>query len=45
MGVFFERQADPAITQRLTPAAIEYSFSVSRQLRNVDQIFQRVFPT
>jgi adenylosuccinate lyase len=38
-------ESDPAITQRLTPAAIEYSFSVSRQLRNVDQIFQRVFPT
>ncbi|MGA2211923.1 MAG: adenylosuccinate lyase [Bryobacteraceae bacterium] len=38
-------ESDPAITQRLTPAAIEDSFSVSRQLRNVDQIFQRVFPT
>jgi adenylosuccinate lyase len=37
-------ESDPAITQHLTPAAIEDSFSVSRQLRNIDQIFQRVFP-
>jgi adenylosuccinate lyase len=38
-------ESDPAITKYLTPQTIEDSFSVSRQLRNVDQIFQRVFPT
>jgi adenylosuccinate lyase len=38
-------ESDPAITQHLTPSAIEDSFSVSRQLRNIDQIFKRVFPT
>jgi adenylosuccinate lyase len=37
-------ESDPAITQHLSPGAIEDSFSVSRQLRNIDQIFQRVFP-
>jgi adenylosuccinate lyase len=37
--------ADPTITKYLTATALEYSFSVSRQLQNIDQIFQRVFPT
>jgi adenylosuccinate lyase len=38
-------ESDPAITKYLKPEAIDNSFSVSRQLRNIDQIFQRVFPT
>ena len=38
-------ESDPAITQYLKPEAIENSFSVSRHLRNIDQIFQRVFPS
>ena len=37
-------ESDPAITQYLGPDKIENSFSVSRQLGNIDQIFQRVFP-
>jgi adenylosuccinate lyase len=37
-------ESDPAITKYLGSEAIENSFSVSRQLRNIDQIFQRVFP-
>ena len=37
-------EADPVITQHLKPEALEDTFSVSRQLRNIDQIFQRVFP-
>ena len=37
-------ESDPLIAKHLTPAALEDSFSVSRQLRNIDQIFQRVFP-
>jgi len=37
-------ESDPAIKQHLKPAALEDTFSVSRQLRYVDQIFQRVFP-
>jgi adenylosuccinate lyase len=37
-------ESDPAITKYLAPQAIEDSFSVSRQLRNIGQIFQRVFP-
>jgi adenylosuccinate lyase len=37
-------ESDPAITKYLGPQAIEDSFSVSRHLRNIDQIFQRVFP-
>jgi len=36
-------ETDPIVTKHLTPAALEESFSVSRQLRNIDQIFQRVF--
>jgi adenylosuccinate lyase len=38
-------ESDPAITKYIAPQTIENSFSVSRQLRNIDQIFQRVFPT
>jgi adenylosuccinate lyase len=37
-------ESDPAITKHLGPQTIDNSFSVSRQLRNIDQIFQRVFP-
>jgi len=37
-------ESDPAIKQLLSPGELEDTFSVSRQLRNVDQIFQRVFP-
>ncbi len=37
-------ESDPVITQHLKPEALEDTFSVSRQLRNIDQIFQRVFP-
>jgi adenylosuccinate lyase len=36
-------QADPIVNRHLTPSALEETFSVSRQLRNIDQIFQRVF--
>jgi adenylosuccinate lyase len=38
-------ESDPAVTKYLKPEAIENSFSVSRHLRNIDQIFQRVFPS
>ena len=38
-------ESDPVIQQHLKPAALEDTFSVSRQLRNIDQIFQRVFPS
>jgi adenylosuccinate lyase len=38
-------ESDPAITEHLKPEALEDTFSVSRQLRNIDQIFQRVFPS
>jgi adenylosuccinate lyase len=34
---------DPQIRKLLSPAQIAESFSVSRQLRNVDAIFERVF--
>ena len=37
-------EQDPIIRKHLSPEALEDSFSVSRQLRNVDQIFRRVFP-
>ena len=37
-------ESDPVIQQHLKPEALEDTFSVSRQLRNIDQIFQRVFP-
>jgi adenylosuccinate lyase len=36
-------QADPIVSRHLTAEALEETFSVSRQLRNIDQIFQRVF--
>ncbi len=35
--------ADPAITRHLNPSALAETFSVSRQLANVDLIFKRVF--
>ena len=35
--------ADPAITRHLNPSALAETFSVSRQLANVDRIFKRVF--
>jgi adenylosuccinate lyase len=38
-------ESDPAITQLLNRDALEDSFSVSRQLRYINQIFQRVFPS
>ncbi|HEX5228261.1 MAG TPA: adenylosuccinate lyase [Bryobacteraceae bacterium] len=37
-------EQDPTILKHLTRESLEDSFSVSRQLRNVDQIFRRVFP-
>jgi adenylosuccinate lyase len=37
-------ESNSTIAKHLSPEALEYSFSVSRQLQNVDQIFQRVFP-
>jgi adenylosuccinate lyase len=37
-------ESDPLIAKHLTAQALEDTFSVSRQLRNIDQIFQRVFP-
>jgi adenylosuccinate lyase len=36
-------ESDREITKRLDPPALAKSFSVSRQLANVDQIFDRVF--
>ena len=36
-------EADTDITRHLDPSALAESFSVSRQLANVDQIFERVF--
>jgi adenylosuccinate lyase len=36
-------ESDTEITTRLDPPALAKSFSVSRQLANVDQIFDRVF--
>ena len=35
--------ADKEVTRRLTRKQIEYAFDLSRQLRNVDKIFARVF--
>ena len=35
-------KADPEITARLSPEKIEHAFDLSRQLRNVDAIFDRV---
>ena len=37
-------ESDPAIQQHLNPEALANTFSVSRQLHYIDQIFQRVFP-
>jgi len=37
-------EQDPTIAQYLKPETLELTFSVSNQLRNVDGIFQRVFP-
>jgi adenylosuccinate lyase len=36
-------EADPEIQAVLAPAQIAESFSLTRQLRNVDAIFHRVF--
>jgi adenylosuccinate lyase len=36
-------QEDPEIRAVLTPEQIAHSFSLERQLRNVDVIFRRVF--
>jgi adenylosuccinate lyase len=36
-------EADPEIRAALTPEQIAEAFSLTRQLRNVDQIFERVF--
>jgi adenylosuccinate lyase len=38
-------ESNPVIAKHLSPEALENTFSVSRQLRNIDQIFQRVFPS
>ncbi len=37
-------QADPAVTRHLSPQALEDTFSVSRQLRNIDQILPARLP-
>jgi adenylosuccinate lyase len=37
-------EADPGVNQRLSKQQIAESFSVSRQLAHIDQIFNRVFP-
>jgi len=37
-------ESDPIVTRHLKPEELENSFSVFRQLRNIDQIFQRIFP-
>jgi adenylosuccinate lyase len=37
-------EADPEIRAVLTPEQIAEAFSLDRQLRNVDKIFDRVFP-
>jgi adenylosuccinate lyase len=37
-------ESDPQVTKWLSRQQIEESFSVSRQLANVDRIFERVFP-
>jgi adenylosuccinate lyase len=38
-------ESDAVIGQYLKPEALANSFSVSRQLQNIDQIFRRVFPS
>lgn len=37
-------EQDPTIAKYLNHETLEFTFSVSNQLRNIDQIFQRVFP-
>ena len=37
-------ESDPEVTKRLAKPQLAESFSVSRQLANVDRIFSRVFP-
>jgi len=37
-------QGDPLIVTYLTKEQLDQTFSLSRQLRNVDRIFERVFP-
>jgi adenylosuccinate lyase len=37
-------EQDPVIAKYLNRETLEFTFSVSKQLRNVDRIFQRVFP-
>jgi adenylosuccinate lyase len=37
-------ESDPKVTEWLNRQQIEESFSVSRQLANIDRIFDRVFP-
>jgi adenylosuccinate lyase len=36
--------ADPEITSRVAKKTLDRAFDLRRQLRNVDKIFQRVFP-
>ena len=36
--------ADPEITSRVSQKTLERAFDLKRQLRNVDKIFERVFP-
>jgi len=38
-------ESDPEIGKYLSKDKLEQSFSVSRQLANVDRIFSRVFPS
>jgi adenylosuccinate lyase len=37
-------EADPLVREYLTPEQFDQAFSLPRQLRHVDQIFERVFP-
>jgi adenylosuccinate lyase len=37
-------ESDSEVTQRLSKADLVKSFSVSRQLANIDRIFERIFP-
>ncbi len=37
-------EQDPTIAKYLSRELLDFTFSVSKQLRNIDQIFQRVFP-
>jgi adenylosuccinate lyase len=38
-------ESDPVIAAHLTPDKISQSFSIQRQLTNIDAIFERVFPS